>query len=83
MRWNKGPGGDKVKPEKFKKNGYIKTRFVFTGESSPKQADNKWPFKESYADGVSKQGEEGKKKATRANQVNGASINMNQNLTGV
>ncbi len=69
MRRNKGSGRDEVEPEQLEKDSNVKTGMKISGKSSPKQTDDERPFKQADAQRTSKQGEEGKKKATMANQL--------------
>lgn len=76
MRRHKCADGDEIKPKEFKKNGYIKTGGIIAGKQAPKKADNQWALKQAYAQGISEQRKQGKKKATRANQRYGFDMYM-------
>ena|GEM_PF-6114598 len=74
MRWYESTDWYKVKPKKLKENSYVKASRVIASEKAPKKADNKRTLKKTDAQRKTEQRKNGKKKATRANQIIGLAI---------
>jgi len=71
MGRNEGARRNEIQPEQFEKDGDVEAGGGVVVEKAPEESDDQGPLKQPDAQRRAEQGEEGKKKATRANQRKG------------